>query len=558
MSSIPTTQKSKNFESNSSIELDFLYSTSLFSPNPKSLPKAPKPISPSDQKIFPSCCICSGGDMLTKCEQKSCQNQMHLFCLTYFFPELTSPVKTCPCHSLKHLDDTSKQFHLSSHLASPDLILSYIKSRENYKSEFDLSGKLFWFCLNNQYFPHINTKDLKSFITTQIIPSSSHDSSWLSSQILTIEKSLTQVQSSITSIKNSLPTDQTTYSHNSKPGENLMNSHRLPANLYSNFVRNYEKSMIRSFIFTPKDYHSFNSEEKIVCAVCDSDQSTDENLIVICSKCSVPVHRDCYQIQVIPEDDWLCDPCLAQETDPRCCLCPVKGGALKSARLGLWVHVTCGRFLQSRSLDNKSFDIGSIDPDKFKLKCFSCGLKLGACVQCSYGRCANAFHVECRKDLVEFAASGAFWFCPRHKACRLTRVVKIKDDCFMDYVRKAAGYVWSQRFNGNEVKKRKNRKSPPAVTGRKKVVVKVCGEVLMVKSFVGNKLVNVWKFVEDKQRGACEKFGKLENCLGLDCKVEEQNREILITSEKNDVNVKIQIPKKKYGMNLKKKRKLCD
>ena len=48
-------------------------------------------------------------------------------------------------------------------------------------------------------------------------------------------------------------------------------------------------------------------------------------------------------MDVIPEGEWLCDPCAAQ-VDPkatRCLLCPSKGGALKQASGGGWVHVAC-------------------------------------------------------------------------------------------------------------------------------------------------------------------------------------------------------------------------
>ena len=558
MSYMPSSQNSKNFEINSSIELDLLYSTSIFSSKSKKCQNDSKQDSPlAPQNIISSCCICSGQHMLAKCEQKDCSNQMHLSCLTYFFPELTSPIKSCPTHSFKHLDEISKLLHLSSHLNSSDLIETFIKSRENYKKELELSGKLFWFCLNYQYFPYINIENLKSSNSTQAVPSSSQDGSWLSSQLKSIERTLSNVQSSINSLKRSINANPKTYSKNPKPGENLINSHRLPMNQYGKLVRNYEKSMIRSFTFTPRDYQNFQSEDKIVCAVCDSGESVDENLIVICSSCSLPVHSECYRIRRIPEDDWLCDPCSAQLASQQCCLCPVRGGALKSASFGLWVHVTCGRYLQNSFLPDSTFDIGKIEQNKFKLRCFSCGLKVGACVQCSCGRCANAFHIECRKDLIEFGPAGLLWFCPSHKASRLTRLVKAKLDFSLEYVRQAAVFVWSQNFKQNETKKRKYVKKSIQGNEKKKLVVQVCGNYVLVKSFVGNKLVNILKFVEDKARGACEGFEKLETCLGMNCKVEEENKKVLITSEKNDVEVSIQMPKINYGMKLKKKRKIC-
>ncbi len=42
-------------------------------------------------------------------------------------------------------------------------------------------------------------------------------------------------------------------------------------------------------------------------------------------------------------------------------------------------------------------DFENIDPKRYKLTCFICKTKDGACVQCAKGKCQVAFHVECAR-----------------------------------------------------------------------------------------------------------------------------------------------------------------
>jgi hypothetical protein len=476
--------------------------------------------------------------------------------MEYFFPELLNTQKTCPVHSFKHLEESSKLLHLSSKMNFSGLLESFIKSRENYKKELELSGKLFWLSLNYQYFPYITLKTLSSPCLPKPLRVSSMEKTWISSQILSLESEYEKVSSLVTSMKNSISSSLKTYSKNPKLGENLLNSFRLPMNLYGKLVRNYEKTKIKAFSYVAKDYSNFQSEDKIVCAVCDSGESVDENLIVICSGCNIPVHSECYCIKNIPEDDWLCEPCTRSCKLAQCFLCPVRAGALKQAG-DSWVHVTCGRYLQTKCPENGFFDFRKIDQNKFKLRCFSCGLKTGACVQCSCGRCANAFHVECRKDLIEVTPTGINWLCPSHKASKLTRIVKLKQDLSLDYIKQAAMFVWNQSFQQLEKKKKKIAKKNKN-SEKKKLVVQVCGSSVLLKSFLGNRLQNVLRFVQDKNWNGQGRLENFESCFGMNCKVLEQNKEVFIQGDKGDIEITIQMPKKNCGIKLRKKRKIFE
>lgn len=72
-----------------------------------------------------------------------------------------------------------------------------------------------------------------------------------------------------------------------------------------------------------------------------------------------PVHHDllcgslvqaCYGILKVPTGNWLCRTC-ALGVQPKCLLCPRRGGALKPTRSGTkWVHVSCALWIPEVSI----------------------------------------------------------------------------------------------------------------------------------------------------------------------------------------------------------------
>ena len=70
------------------------------------------------------------------------------------------------------------------------------------------------------------------------------------------------------------------------------------------------------------------------CAVCDDERDFDFDQLITCEGCQVTVHQSCYGVHEIPDQavGWLCRACehtggVVSEM-PKCCLCPVVGGAL--------------------------------------------------------------------------------------------------------------------------------------------------------------------------------------------------------------------------------------
>ncbi|XP_045070939.1 protein Jade-1 [Coregonus clupeaformis] len=168
-------------------------------------------------------------------------------------------------------------------------------------------------------------------------------------------------------------------------------------------------------------------DEDVVCDICRSPDSEDNNEMVFCDKCNICVHQACYGILKVPKGSWLCRTC-ALGILPKCQLCPKKGGAMKPTRSGTkWVHVSCALWIPEVSIGNPEkmepiTNMSHIPSNRWALTCCLCKDPTGACIQCSAKSCRTAFHVSCalqsslemntiltEQDEVKFKA-----FCPKH------------------------------------------------------------------------------------------------------------------------------------------------
>uniref|UniRef100_A0A2K6V193 Jade family PHD finger 2 n=1 Tax=Saimiri boliviensis boliviensis TaxID=39432 RepID=A0A2K6V193_SAIBB len=144
-------------------------------------------------------------------------------------------------------------------------------------------------------------------------------------------------------------------------------------------------------------------DEDVVCDVCRSPEGEDGNEMVFCDKCNVFVHQACYGIIKVPTGSWLCRTC-ALGVQPKCLLCPKRGGALKPTRSGTkWVHVSCALWIPEVSIGcpekmEPITKISHIPASRWALSCSLCKECTGTCIQCSMPSCVTAFHVTCAFD----------------------------------------------------------------------------------------------------------------------------------------------------------------
>ncbi|KAM3831094.1 protein Jade-1 isoform 1-T1 [Vipera latastei] len=172
-------------------------------------------------------------------------------------------------------------------------------------------------------------------------------------------------------------------------------------------------------------------DEDVVCDVCQSPDGEDGNEMVFCDKCNICVHQACYGILKVPEGSWLCRTC-ALGVQPKCLLCPKKGGAMKPTRSGTkWVHVSCALWIPEVSIGSPEkmepiTKVSHIPSSRWALVCSLCNEKIGASIQCSVKNCRTAFHVTCAfdrglemktiladNDEVKFKS-----YCPKHSSTK--------------------------------------------------------------------------------------------------------------------------------------------
>ncbi|XXG89994.1 hypothetical protein AAC387_Pa12g1868 [Persea americana] len=136
------------------------------------------------------------------------------------------------------------------------------------------------------------------------------------------------------------------------------------------------------------------------CAICRWIEDWDYNKIIICNRCQIAVHQECYGVRS-PRDftSWVCRACETPHIERECCLCPVKGGAMKPTEVEpLWVHVTCAWFqpevcFASDEKMEPAVGILRIPERSFTQVCVICRQKHGSCMQCC--RCSTYYHAMC-------------------------------------------------------------------------------------------------------------------------------------------------------------------
>jgi hypothetical protein len=110
--------------------------------------------------------------------------------------------------------------------------------------------------------------------------------------------------------------------------------------------KHIEKAESNDKVFTSRIEEEINcNPDDIVCLVCSDGDYEDDDLIVYCSLCQMTVHQRCYGIIEIPQEDWICDACVAfgaeKSKEVECILCPVIGGAMKPCSVKLSTTFYC-------------------------------------------------------------------------------------------------------------------------------------------------------------------------------------------------------------------------
>ncbi|KAL2090227.1 hypothetical protein ACEWY4_014915 [Coilia grayii] len=116
-----------------------------------------------------------------------------------------------------------------------------------------------------------------------------------------------------------------------------------------------------------------------------------------------------------------------------CCLCNLRGGALKMTTDSRWVHVICAIAVPEahfvNATEREPVDVTAIPDTRKSLMCVYCHKPdrppCGACIQCSHENCSTSFHVTCAQ-LAGVLMKPADWpyvvsvTCQKHKQTNQT------------------------------------------------------------------------------------------------------------------------------------------
>lgn len=108
------------------------------------------------------------------------------------------------------------------------------------------------------------------------------------------------------------------------------------------------------------------------CTICEGDRSTKKNPIVFCDgeDCNIPVHKDCYGVDQVPDGEWFCQKCENKRrnkpTRIRCC--PMQTGAFKlTTKSGDFIHVVCARWNKSIDHQREPYDVIQSEMDNMNV-----------------------------------------------------------------------------------------------------------------------------------------------------------------------------------------------
>ncbi|PVD35624.1 hypothetical protein C0Q70_02587 [Pomacea canaliculata] len=281
----------------------------------------------------------------------------------------------------------------------------------------------------------------------------------------------------------------------------------------------------------------------LICCVCLSDQSADDDEIVECDNCGISVHEGCYGISEshstastessASTEPWFCDACKAG-VSPHCELCPNSGGIYKETDAGKWVHIVCALYTPGVAFGDvdRLCPVTLFEMSYSKWGAKECSLcedtrfsRTGVCISCDAGMCRSFFHVTCAQKeglLTEAAPDEAlhvadpfFAYCKQHADKSMVKIQRRHWLAIQSHVRSYAPKViddekeqarFARKLSRHREKYSTSRnKRPPAWVPTQKMVRHLHTSPYAVKAFLRKaELMGVVTHVEDLEQEKAE------------------------------------------------------
>ncbi|KAJ8682084.1 hypothetical protein QAD02_017876 [Eretmocerus hayati] len=150
----------------------------------------------------------------------------------------------------------------------------------------------------------------------------------------------------------------------------------------------------------PEDSPIWVSLELFAANSLEQRTEPENDTLLRCRNCQVTIHASCYGVTVLPPDykNWACDICQFGKPTVMCCLCPVRGGALKRTSDGQYAHILCALLLGARFKDpvNKEpINVLSVKEPGVGKECCYCRQNHGVVLNCQCKDCIMKFHPTC-------------------------------------------------------------------------------------------------------------------------------------------------------------------
>ncbi|XP_038075138.1 lysine-specific demethylase 4A-like isoform X2 [Patiria miniata] len=126
-----------------------------------------------------------------------------------------------------------------------------------------------------------------------------------------------------------------------------------------------------TLVLTPEMCFAATSENRFPDCRNMALTSEGRSVLLHCNQCKIAVHASCYGESGSESDSWKCRRCKEQDYLAECCLCNLRGGALKQTTNGRWAHIVCAMAIPEVTFEDvqarEPINIDKISPARLKL-----------------------------------------------------------------------------------------------------------------------------------------------------------------------------------------------